>query len=201
MILGGIQVPATLLTALVIEKLGRKFFLIISEALICISMIGVGIFFKMKEDCTSCPGDAMVFASKETVESYGWLPLVCLMVFLIAFSIGIGPVPWVMNIEMMPPEARVSHVLPTPYTILLCICLGYHFCHQHILQLAGLLRCDACRPSSWRGHRDLHLLLYLCRDCLCWHSLCHHICSRDKRKVCRRNKAHICLKLNHFRLD
>ena len=108
MILGGIQVPATLLTALIIEKLGRKFFLIISEVLICMSMIGVGIFFKMKEDCTSCSGDATVFASKETFGSYGWLPLVCLMVFVIAFSIGIGPVPWVMNIEMMPPEARVS---------------------------------------------------------------------------------------------
>ena len=119
MILGGIQVPATLLTALVIEKLGRKFFLILSEALICISMIGVGIFFKMKEDCTSSSGNATLVASKEIVESYGWLPLVCLMVFLIAFSIGIGPVPWVLNIEMMPPEARVRHVLPTPYTIYL----------------------------------------------------------------------------------
>ena len=132
MMLGGIQVAGTLLCALVIEKLGRKFFLIISDALICVSMIGVGIFFKMKEDCNDCTGDATVFASKETVESLGWLPLVSLMVFLIAFSVGFGPIPWVMNVEMMAPEARVILFLflffmtfPQGLTSAICTCFNW----------------------------------------------------------------------------
>ena len=133
MMLGGIQVAGTLLTALIIEKLGRKVLLIISDALICISMIGVGIFFKMKEDCSDCTGDATVFASKETVDSLGWLPLVSLMVFLISFSIGFGPIPWVMNVEMMAPEARVRK---------------YFLAHDYIIFPQGITSA-ICTSFNW----------------------------------------------------
>ena len=43
------------------------------------------------------------------VDSVGFLPLVSLMVFIAAFSLGFGPVPWILNVELIPPEARVSH--------------------------------------------------------------------------------------------
>ena len=42
------------------------------------------------------------------VDSVGFLPLVSLMVFIAAFSLGFGPVPWILNVELIPPEARVS---------------------------------------------------------------------------------------------
>ena len=32
----------------------------------------------------------------------GWLPLVCLMVFIVAFSLGFGPLAWAMNVELFP---------------------------------------------------------------------------------------------------
>ena len=116
---------------MIIERLGRKILLIISDAFICISMIGVAVFFKLKESCgEECQtGDATVFVSKTTVDGIGFLPLVIkghlelnfllllhmcnhrqvsLLIFVTAFSIGFGPIPWVLNVEMMPPEARVG---------------------------------------------------------------------------------------------
>merc|ERR1711971_881263 len=108
MLTGAIQVAGTGFTTVIIEKLGRKILLIISDAFICISMIGVAVFFKLKESCgDECQtGDATVFVSKTTVDGIGFLPLVSLLIFVTAFSIGFGPIPWVLNVEMMPPEAR-----------------------------------------------------------------------------------------------
>ena len=31
-----------------------------------------------------------------TIETLGWLPLVSLITYITAFSIGYGPIPWVM---------------------------------------------------------------------------------------------------------
>ena len=50
------------------------------------------------------------------VDSVGFLPLVSLMVFIAAFSLGFGPVPWILNVELIPPEARVS-VTVLHYTV------------------------------------------------------------------------------------
>jgi len=116
MLVGAVQVAGTLLTTLIIEKFGRKILLIISDFFICVSMIGVGVFFKMYEDCQDCQEESpqlssttvspSVLVSEATVDSIGWLPLVSLMVFIFFFSIGFGPIPWIMNVELMPPEAR-----------------------------------------------------------------------------------------------
>ena len=125
---GAIQVAGTFLTTLIIEKFGRKVLLLISDLFICISMAGVAIFFKLYEDCDECKVEAIknttsafdsfdssattmaasVFVSEATVNNFGWLPLVSLLVFVLSFSIGFGPIPWVMNVELMPPEARVT---------------------------------------------------------------------------------------------
>ena len=77
-----LKVAGTGLTTVIIEKLGRKILLIISDAFICISMVGVAVFFKLKESCgDECQtGDATVFVSKTTVEDIGFLPLVKLNV-------------------------------------------------------------------------------------------------------------------------
>ena len=66
------------MTTVIIEKLGRKILLLISDAFICISMIGVAVFFKLKESCgEECQnGDAAVFVEKTTVDDIGFLPLV-----------------------------------------------------------------------------------------------------------------------------
>ena len=119
MLIGAIQVLGTFVTTLIIDKFGRKVLLLISDFLICVSMIGVGVFFALSESCKDCEeaGTANstttmapdLLVSQATVDSVGFLPLVSLMVFIAAFSLGFGPVPWILNVELIPPEARVSH--------------------------------------------------------------------------------------------
>jgi len=125
----------------IIEKLGRKILLLISDAFICISMIGVAVFFKLKESCgDECQtGDAAVFVEKTTVDDIGFLPLVSLLIFVTAFSIGFGPIPWVLNVEMMPPEARgIAASICTSFNWLVSFAVTY------VVPPLG----DAINPSS-----------------------------------------------------
>ena len=131
MLIGGVQVLGTFVTTLVIDKFGRKVLLIISELFICISMIGVAVFFLLYEKCgDECTDDETgnstttaalvtteystmlpdVLVSKTTVDNVGFLPLLSLMIFIAAFAVGFGPIPWILNVELIPPEARVSKV-------------------------------------------------------------------------------------------
>ena len=48
--------------------------------------------------------------SKSTLDEVGFLPLVSLMLFLAVFFLGLGPIPFILNVELIPPEARVSRI-------------------------------------------------------------------------------------------
>ena len=77
----------------------------------CISVIPLGVFFYLDEhkNCngtitTNCEENSDI--DPQTVEDIGWLPLVCLIVYASAFSLGLGPLPWAVNAEMFPQEAK-----------------------------------------------------------------------------------------------
>lgn len=57
-------------------------------------MFALGAFFYIKEN------DAA------TADTIGWLPLVSLLVFIAAFSLGSGPLPWMMFGEILPAKVR-----------------------------------------------------------------------------------------------
>lgn len=40
------------------------------------------------------------------VDNIGWLPLASLMLFVLTFSLGYGPVPWLMMGEILPAKIR-----------------------------------------------------------------------------------------------
>ncbi|CAG0920908.1 unnamed protein product, partial [Notodromas monacha] len=44
--------------------------------------------------------------TEETLRVFGWLPLVAFVVFVVAFSFGFGPVPWLMLGEIFPSRIR-----------------------------------------------------------------------------------------------
>ena len=126
--MGAIQIVASMVETAIVEKFGRKPLLLFSDFFVCVSMVAVGIFFKIYESCPDCHYKVLdltaihfngsliepsMIASESTVSDVGWLPLVGLMVFVFSFMIGLGPVVWVMNVELMPPEARVSIIITT----------------------------------------------------------------------------------------
>lgn len=93
-IVGVMQVIATFVSTLVVDKLGRRILLLASVIVMSICTILLGVYFVMQtNDPTS-------------VESLGWLPIVALSVFIIMFSLGFGPIPWMMVGELFAPDVK-----------------------------------------------------------------------------------------------
>nr|CAI5845155.1 unnamed protein product [Callosobruchus analis] len=96
-IVGIVQVIATFLSSIFIDKFGRKMLLLGSIAFMMLSEVVLGIFFSLKD---------RGLVSPETVSKIGILPVLCLIVFISSFSLGIGPIPWLISAELMPPEIK-----------------------------------------------------------------------------------------------
>ncbi|KAG5898130.1 hypothetical protein JTB14_006342 [Gonioctena quinquepunctata] len=43
---------------------------------------------------------------KEQIDNIGFLPVLCLIVFISVFSLGFGSIPWLISAELMPPEIK-----------------------------------------------------------------------------------------------
>lgn len=83
----------TFVALLVVDECGRKLLLVVSGLLMAISHAGLGVFYLIK---TQYP---------ELMSTWhNWLPLSCITVYISAFSIGYGPLPWVIMGEIYSPE-------------------------------------------------------------------------------------------------
>ena len=87
-IVGVVQVLSTFASVALVDRLGRKILLIASDALMGVCLLALGVYFFLAK------GD-----DPSKAENLGWLPLVSLMLFIFAFSIGFGPIPWLMMSE------------------------------------------------------------------------------------------------------
>ena len=85
---------ATFLATLIIDKFGRRMLLILSALFMILSMYGLGLYFWIQ---TTNPTLA---------SSISPLPLVSVCVFFFSFSLGFGPIPWLMMSELFSPEAK-----------------------------------------------------------------------------------------------
>lgn len=81
-LVGVMQVIATFVASLVVDKLGRRMLLLVSDSVMALCTLLLGVYFFMKE------------RDETSVDNLGWLPIASLCVFIISFSIGFGPVPW-----------------------------------------------------------------------------------------------------------
>lgn len=87
-IVGVIQVVATFLATIIVDKVGRRILLMISDFFMAVSTILLAVYFQLKE------------ADETQVENLGWLPVLALCLFIAMFSIGYGPIPWLMIGEL-----------------------------------------------------------------------------------------------------
>ncbi|KAM7357345.1 solute carrier family 2 member nebulosa isoform 2-T3 [Cochliomyia hominivorax] len=93
-VVGIMQVIATFVSVMVVDKLGRRLLLLASSSVMAISTIAMGVYFYLKE------------TDKDSVTNLGWLPVSSLCVFIIMFSIGFGPVPWLMMGELFASDIK-----------------------------------------------------------------------------------------------
>lgn len=91
-IVGIVNFGATFVATVLIERLGRKILLYISGALMVITLGTLGTFFYVR--------------TLTDVTDFGWVPLVSFVVYVIGFSLGFGPIPWLMMGEILPGRIR-----------------------------------------------------------------------------------------------
>lgn len=87
----------TVVSFTTIDKSGRKALLVLSGLLMANCYMGLGGFFLIKTHYL------------ELASKLNWLPLVCIAVYISAFSIGYGPVPWIMMGEIYSSEVSKAH--------------------------------------------------------------------------------------------
>ncbi|KAF2892678.1 hypothetical protein ILUMI_13495 [Ignelater luminosus] len=96
-IVGVIQVVSTFVSSLVIDRLGRRILLIGSNFFMAISGCLLGIFFTLQE---------RELVDRQTLATLGFLPIAALSLFMIVYSMGIGPIPWMISSELFPAEIK-----------------------------------------------------------------------------------------------
>ena len=109
-VVGVIQVTGTSISVLVVDKFGRRRLLILSELFISFAFCMLGTFFFLKEsyhsNCQTPDSCDDKFVTAETVDNLAWLPLTSIVLFTVAYSMGMGPLPWLLNAELFAKEAK-----------------------------------------------------------------------------------------------
>lgn len=90
-----VQVLATIAGTFLVDRAGRRPLLILSELVMGLSFVALGVFFFLKKE------------NHDVIpHGLGWLPLVSVIIFIVAFSIGIGPLSWTVMGEVLHPDVK-----------------------------------------------------------------------------------------------
>ncbi|KAH8327265.1 hypothetical protein KR074_008859, partial [Drosophila pseudoananassae] len=93
-IIGVTQVVSTFVAVVIIDKAGRRILLIISGLLMAVTTALLGVYFFLSEHS---PG---------SMDNFGWLPIASICIFIVFFSIGFGPVPWLVMAELFSEDVK-----------------------------------------------------------------------------------------------
>lgn len=88
------MVVVTWVGSMVIDKAGRRPLLLLSGSVMCLCAAALGAYFYLKQ------------VSPDTAKTLGVLPIISLSVFIIVFSLGFGPIPWMFVSEIFPPQIK-----------------------------------------------------------------------------------------------
>uniref|UniRef100_UPI00358FE58E solute carrier family 2, facilitated glucose transporter member 8 isoform X1 n=2 Tax=Myxine glutinosa TaxID=7769 RepID=UPI00358FE58E len=112
LLIAAVQVVATGLAVSLADRAGRKTLLAISGLTMTISLITFGGYFHLQAaghpaNLTfglAAPSPSMAFGLGHG--SFTWLALCSMMTYIVGFSLGWGPLPWVIVVELAPNAAR-----------------------------------------------------------------------------------------------
>ncbi|OWR41380.1 facilitated trehalose transporter Tret1 like protein [Danaus plexippus plexippus] len=93
-IMGVVQVVTSCITPLVVDRLGRKLLMWTTSLGLAVFLSVIGVYALLDSHF------------KYNVEPYAFLPLLCLVVYMVLFTLGVGPVPWILVAEMFPPRSK-----------------------------------------------------------------------------------------------
>ncbi|KAE9522930.1 hypothetical protein AGLY_016561 [Aphis glycines] len=91
---GIVQLVMTLVAMTIIDKAGRRLLLIVSAVVMSLSFFGLGLYLDQSHKLV--PKDSIL----------SWLPLILIALYISAFSLGFGPIPWVVMGEIFSNEVK-----------------------------------------------------------------------------------------------
>lgn len=107
-----VQLLSSLLSGLLVDSAGRLPLLVASSVLMTMALACFGSFAYYEE------------ANPKTVPNLDWIPLLCVLVFTVAFSLGISPISWLLVSELFSLEQRgLGTALATSFSYL-CAFIG-----------------------------------------------------------------------------
>jgi sugar porter (SP) family MFS transporter len=87
---GVTNVVFTIVAVLLLDKIGRRVFLLIGTAGLTVALVGLGLFFQVS-----------------TIRQHAsWLALASLILYVASFAVGLGPIFWLMIAEVFPLNVR-----------------------------------------------------------------------------------------------
>lgn len=92
--IGAVQVFGTAAACVVMDRFGRRILLTIAGIGMAVSCLLLGVYYKMTLD------------QPMLVLSWSWLALLSLISYILAFSVGWGPIPMLLMSEIIPARAR-----------------------------------------------------------------------------------------------
>uniref|UniRef100_A0A8D8RC64 Facilitated trehalose transporter Tret1 n=2 Tax=Cacopsylla melanoneura TaxID=428564 RepID=A0A8D8RC64_9HEMI len=104
-----VQLIASLFSGILVDTAGRLPLLIASSVFMSISLAGFGSFCYYREHRRQFPSEVMSAVSGDSSGSGldpDWIPLLCVLIFHIAFSLGISPISSLLIGELFPLEIR-----------------------------------------------------------------------------------------------
>ncbi|KAL7636695.1 UNVERIFIED_CONTAM: hypothetical protein RMT77_012447 [Armadillidium vulgare] len=104
-IVGTVRFLSTLVSAVLLDRTGRKALLIISAIGSSIGMVSIGLYFYLQHH--------------SSVEELHWLPLSSLLIYVFFNELGYGPIPWLLSGELIPLAVRTigNGVAVTAYSL------------------------------------------------------------------------------------
>ncbi|KAK7870189.1 hypothetical protein R5R35_012740 [Gryllus longicercus] len=94
-IVGVVQVIAVLCSSITVDHLGRRFLLLLSTVIMAFCLLCLSLY--------------AVFSKGSDVDNLSivlWIPLVALILYVVVFALGFGPLPWLLMAELLPVHAK-----------------------------------------------------------------------------------------------
>lgn len=96
-IFASIQTVSGIFQSSVVDRLGRKILLLVSGIIMTLCLCSVGIVLLLRNRSIIEPGQ---------YSHINWLPIVAFCIFVIGYSLGLGPIPWMITGEIFPQEIK-----------------------------------------------------------------------------------------------
>ncbi|XP_029573372.1 solute carrier family 2, facilitated glucose transporter member 8 isoform X2 [Salmo trutta] len=108
-VVAAIQVVFTAVAALVMDRAGRKLLLILSGVSMCLSTAAFGVYFKLSSETHGNSSGLFLVESplaEDPAAGLSWLALASMGFFITGFSLGWGPIPWLVMSEIFPSRVK-----------------------------------------------------------------------------------------------